>query len=145
MLTDRRYDGRGRLEAVSNPYREGGNAVWTLYAYDGLGREVSVTTPDTLVTATVYDGLTTRTTVTTPQGDNRSGFVTVNVAGWTVCSDDPVGSWVVYDHFADGLMASATVNGDRKIYAHGSENFPRHYHDFESGLREILRNTDKAE
>jgi len=56
--------------------------------------------------------------------------------------DGPHPKWVL-----DGTMFrfTATVNGDRKIYAHGSENFPRHYHDFESGLREILRNTEKTE
>ena len=42
----------------------------------------------------------------------------------------------------DGTMFTlqATVNGDRKIYAAGSENFPRHYREFIDGLRGILEN-----
>lgn len=40
----------------------------------------------------------------------------------------------------DGTMftLSATVNGGKEIHATGSQNFPRHYHDFADGLREIL-------
>lgn len=32
----------------------------------------------------------------------------------------------------------ATVNGDKQIYANGSQNFPRHYRDFTDGLYDIL-------
>ena len=40
----------------------------------------------------------------------------------------------------DGIMFSlkATVNGSRKIYAHGSENFPEHFREFRDGLEAIL-------
>ena len=40
----------------------------------------------------------------------------------------------------DGIMFSlkATVNGGRKIYAHGSENFPEHFREFRDGLEAIL-------
>ncbi len=42
----------------------------------------------------------------------------------------------------DGTMFTlkATVNGDRKIYAAGSQNFPKHYRELTDGLREILEN-----
>lgn len=41
----------------------------------------------------------------------------------------------------DGTMFTlkAVVNGDRKIFAEGSQNFPRHYRDFTDGLYEILQ------
>ena len=43
----------------------------------------------------------------------------------------------------DGTMFefTATVNGDRKLRADGSNNYPRHYHDFVGSIRRIL---DKA-
>src|ERR1039458_2318910 len=36
------------------PYAPGGTPVWTVYAYDGSGRTVSVTVPDGSVTTTEY-------------------------------------------------------------------------------------------
>ncbi len=46
----------------------------------------------------------------------------------------------------DGTMftLNATVNEGRRIYASGSENFPRHYRDFTDGLYNILRRTDQS-
>ena len=40
----------------------------------------------------------------------------------------------------DGIMFSlkATVNDNRKIYAHGSENFPKHFREFRDGLKALL-------
>ena len=40
----------------------------------------------------------------------------------------------------DGMMFSlnAVVNGDKKIRADGSQNFPKHYWDFTDGLYEML-------
>ena len=45
----------------------------------------------------------------------------------------------------DGIMFSlkATVNGSRKIYAHGSENFPEHFREFWNGLDAILRSKNE--
>ena len=112
ILTDRQYDGRGRLSAVSSPYKEGETPRWTAYGYDSLDRLSSITTPDSTVTGIVHDGFVTETTVTPPSGTPRTSSVTVNAMGWTVRSDDASGSYVAYDHYADGLLASATVNGD---------------------------------
>ena len=41
----------------------------------------------------------------------------------------------------DGTMfrLTATVNGDRQIAAQGSQNFPKHFREFEDGLRDILK------
>ena len=112
IFTDRQYDTRGRLAAVSDPYKEGETPRWTTYGYDNLDRPTSVTTPDTTCTATIYDGFRTETTVTSPQGLTQESAVTVNAMGWTVRSDDASGSYVTYDHYADGFLASATVNGN---------------------------------
>ena len=112
VITDRQYDNRGRLSALSDPYKDGETPRWTVYGYDNLNRLTSVTAPDGTCTSTVYDGYRTETTVTTPQGATQESAVTVNAMGWTVRSDDAGGSYVVYDHYADGLMATATVNGN---------------------------------
>ena len=41
----------------------------------------------------------------------------------------------------DGIMFSlkATINGSKKISAHGSENFPKHFREFRDGLNALLR------
>ena len=43
----------------------------------------------------------------------------------------------------DGTMFTfmATVNETKKIYASGSNNFPKHYRDFVDAVNEILRRT----
>lgn len=45
----------------------------------------------------------------------------------------------------DGIMFTfnAVVDENEKIYAHGSENFPKHYRDLKNGLYEILNNSIK--
>lgn len=47
-------------------------------------------------------------------------------------------------HVKDGtqFVLKATVNGGKEIHAKGSQNFPRHYHEFTDGLREILKNVE---
>src|SRR5438477_405753 len=44
----------GKLWRVSQPYAPGGTPIWTTYAYDGSGRTVSVTLPDSSATTTQY-------------------------------------------------------------------------------------------
>ena len=53
----------------------------------------------------------------------------------TVCSADKI-----LKLLKDGIMFSlqATVNGDRKIRAEGSENFPKHFRELRDGLHAIL-------
>ena len=41
---------------------------------------------------------------------------------------------------SDGIMFTLeAVLNDRKIYAHGSENFPRHYREFVDGINDLLK------
>lgn len=46
-------------------------------------------------------------------------------------------------HVLDGVMFrfTAVVNDGRKIIANGSNNFPKHYREFTSALRNVLNNT----
>ena len=59
---EKRYDARGRLSLVSNPYVKTDNPestetpVWTETGYDALDRPVLVRTPDGAVVQTSYSG-----------------------------------------------------------------------------------------
>ncbi|HEU4713078.1 MAG TPA: RHS repeat-associated core domain-containing protein [Pyrinomonadaceae bacterium] len=54
------YDGAGRAFKTSNPFRPwvvpSETAIWTMSAFDSLGRITSVTTPDGSVVSTAYGG-----------------------------------------------------------------------------------------
>lgn len=63
----------------------------------------------------------------------------------TLLNDCRLLSWDGFDGphpkgVLDGTMFTlqAVVNGDQKISAQGSENFPRHYREFRDGLHQIL-------
>jgi len=57
----------GKVQKVSQPYAPGGTVYWTVYTYDGMGRTVSVVSPDgASTTVTAYSGNTT--TITDPAG-----------------------------------------------------------------------------
>ena len=61
----------GKIQEVSQPYAPGtpsSQIAWTVYAYDGLGRTLSVVQPDgASTTTTAYSG--NQTTVTDPAGN----------------------------------------------------------------------------
>jgi RHS repeat-associated protein len=51
------YDQMGRVSRVSNPFTAGGTpSYWTSYSYDALGRQTTVTLPDTQTVTTAYSG-----------------------------------------------------------------------------------------
>lgn len=65
------YDVLGRPFKTSNPFRPWQNesVVWTIQAFDSLGRVISVTTPDDAVVSTTYSG--NSVTVTDQAGKAR--------------------------------------------------------------------------
>lgn len=65
------YDALSRAFKTSNPFRplQGQPALWTIQAFDALGRTISVTTPDSAVVTTNYSG--DRVLVTDQQGKKR--------------------------------------------------------------------------
>jgi YD repeat-containing protein len=113
IFVDKEYDSKGRLWKVSNPYKDGDAVLYTEYQYDNQDRLTSTVTPDGTTTRIEYLGNQTKTTVSANGSQPHKSTITVNAMGWTVRSDDASGnSYVTYDHYADGLLASATVNND---------------------------------
>ena len=47
---------------------------------------------------------------------------------------------------SDGIMFTfrATVNGGKRIYATGSQNFPKNYREFRNGLNSLLNGTENG-
>jgi hypothetical protein len=70
----------GKLKRVSRPYAPGGTVYWTTYAYDALGRTVSITLP------------------------GNSGMTTYVYEGNTVKITDPAGKWKKYTTDAMGNL-----------------------------------------
>ena len=56
VATQTQYDAFGRPFKTSNPFASGQTPVWTTQAFDALGRETSVTTPDNAVVSSSYSG-----------------------------------------------------------------------------------------
>lgn len=76
---DTEYDPFGRVKRRSRPYFPGEAPVWTGFAYDSLGRPVTETRPDGVVTI-AYDALVT--TVTNEWNEQR--ITTKNSQGQTL-------------------------------------------------------------
>lgn len=128
VITDRQYDERGRLMSVSNPHFPEEEFFTTDFQYDEQDRLVSVTTPDGTITDIDYNGPLTKTTITSSDGQIQESEVTVNAMNWAVKSEDASNSFVEYDHFADGLLASAVVNGDAATTVSVSYDSARNRH-----------------
>ncbi|MDX8412206.1 MAG: SpvB/TcaC N-terminal domain-containing protein, partial [Mariprofundaceae bacterium] len=97
------YDGLGRVASKSRPYAEGTPSyemAYTSYAYDNIGRAVSMTAPDGSVSQTAYDGLTT--TSTNPLGQTRSEIK--NSQGQLVQVIDAMGGSMSYEYDTFGNL-----------------------------------------
>ena len=115
VLTATQYDSFGRVQKESLPYFEGDAVIWTNYTYDDYDRLTKIVKPDGTKNETAYDGLTT-THVTRPvSGITHETSTCSNVMGWTISAteklDGGAENTVTYDHYADGALAWAKVNG----------------------------------
>jgi RHS repeat-associated protein len=63
------YDGLGRVNRISNPYRAGETPIYTATTYDPAGRVTAVVTPDNARVDTAYSG--NQVTVTDQAGKKR--------------------------------------------------------------------------
>jgi RHS repeat-associated protein len=73
IVTDRTYDSRGLVSAVSAPHFSSESPVWTTYTHDALGRELRATNPDATYHTVVYTP--SIVTVTDERGTVRRRYV----------------------------------------------------------------------
>ncbi len=114
IITDRVYNARGALHAVTLPYYEGrfpGDiAHWVRYEYDELGRTTSVTQPNDAgsprVTTTAYNGY--QTTETRPDGSQKT--VTTDFMDNTVRVEEG-GITITYTYDAIGNLLNTDTDG----------------------------------
>ncbi|HJP91658.1 MAG TPA: RHS repeat-associated core domain-containing protein [Pyrinomonadaceae bacterium] len=102
------YDALGRPYKTSNPFRpwQSETAVWTIQAFDVLGRVTSVTTTDNAVFGTSYSG--NSVTVTDQAGRKRKS-VTDALGRLTSVYEDPNGSNYQTSYAYDVLDNLTTV------------------------------------
>ena len=83
------YDGAGRAHKTSNPFRplQPESAVWTIQAFDALGRLISVTTPDNAVVSASYSG---NSVTATDQAGKARKSVTDAVGRLVAVFEDPL-------------------------------------------------------
>src|ERR1041384_2012181 len=86
IASQTQYDGLGRAYKISNPFRSGETAVWTIRSFDPLGRMISVTTPDNAVVSTSYSG---NSVTVTDQAGKRRKSITDALGRLTDVWEDP--------------------------------------------------------
>lgn len=113
-LTVTSYDGLGRVETVTNPYRSTGDPTYgvTTYTYDALGRTTLVQKPDGGAVSTFYSG--NCTTVTDEAGKNRESC-TDGLGRMTEVIENPGGLGYVTNYAYDTLddLTSVVQGGSR--------------------------------
>jgi RHS repeat-associated protein len=115
------YDALGRAYKTSNPFRpwQTETAVWTIAAFDTLGRVTSVTTPDSAVVSTSYLG--NAVTVTDQAGKARKS-VSDALGRTTSVYEDPSGLNYQTGYAYDTLdnLVSVTQGVQTRTFAYDS-------------------------
>jgi RHS repeat-associated protein len=88
IAVKRQYDALGRAYMDSNPFRQNGTQLWTTTTFDGLGRVVSVKSPDNLVVGTSYSG---NVVTVTDQTNRKRKSVTDGLGRLKEVYEDPTG------------------------------------------------------
>ena len=109
VKVDTHYDQFGRVERVTNPYRQGETVLWAKTRYDAMGRAVETYAPATLADVTANNltsiGVTSfdisnvnnasgnfiGTVVTTTDASGRKGRSITNALGQLLRVDEPTG------------------------------------------------------
>ncbi|HLM02736.1 MAG TPA: RHS repeat-associated core domain-containing protein [Pyrinomonadaceae bacterium] len=126
------YDQMGRVEKVSNPFRNvsnpncSSNLEWTVNDYDDLGRISTITSPDSSVMQTAY-GLSTSglfgttKTVTDQAGKKRKG-ITDALGRMVRVIEDPDGQNLPTDYVFDALgnLRKTTQGIQNRYFSHDS-------------------------
>lgn len=105
------YDDYGRVLQENVPHSQGFDDNKVRYTYDQHNRVQQIIHNDGTYEDIHYNGNNTQSTFFSLNKEEQSEAKTVNVAGWTVRSTDAEGVSVVYDHYADGAVKSAQIEG----------------------------------
>ena len=100
ILEDTQYDDLGHILHTSDPYFEGGEAHFTTFYYDDLGRITRKFLPDGSEINITYNGLTTTTQDPLGQKNTR----TVNQQGLLVNSKDANNKSITYKYDSAGNL-----------------------------------------
>ena len=106
QFVDQTYDGRGRLEKVSLPFRGTSPNFWATYTYDPYNRPLTLTEASGKTTTWAYDGLSTTET--------RNGIATTKTtdeSGALIKVEDP-GGMIEYTLRPDGQPSRITAPGN---------------------------------
>ncbi len=99
------YDALGRMSKQSRPYfLSGGTPAWTTFAYDALGRQTSITLPDSSQSTFAYNGLTTSVT----NDKNQTETTLKNARGEIVSVTDANSKTTSFTYGAFGNRTSIT-------------------------------------
>ena len=117
VFTDSEYDQAGRLLRTSAPYFAGDTSYWTEYAYDILGRNVSILYPHTTTPTqfsytqyTAIDGTSQLKVVTTnSKGQTRTQYK--NLRGQLMRVEDVMTGFIDYTYDAAGNLLTTNTNG----------------------------------
>jgi YD repeat-containing protein len=101
------YDSFGRVSNSYRPYIYGQSAFATSFSYDALGRMLTSTAPNNLVTNYSYSGFTTTVTVINSTGAQTTSKV-VNTQGWTTSTTDAAGKVTNFTHDPHGNLLTTT-------------------------------------
>jgi RHS repeat-associated protein len=114
------YDALGRPYKTSNPFRpQNESPAWTMQQFDGLGRVLTVTTPDSAVVSTNYSGNTV--TVTDQAGKKRKS-VTDALGRLTDVYEDPNGVSYQTSYLYDALenLVRVTQDSQQRFFMYDS-------------------------
>lgn len=110
VSTDTHWDISGRKTQVTRPYfiRTQKTPPFVTFSYDVLNREISKSEPDTNGNrsrfTTRYDGLKTETT----DAKMQKRDVTINVMGYILRKNEPLGAFQTYRYYPDGKLRSSS-------------------------------------
>lgn len=109
IYSDSKYNTKGQLYLVSDPYFPASTPEWTTYGYDVYGRSISISAPTGNATI-AYNGRTTTKTNTSaiPQ---QSSSQTVNAMGQLISASDAGGA-ISYTYYSSGLPKTITAPGN---------------------------------
>jgi RHS repeat-associated protein len=103
IYTDTRYNIKGQVDSISEPYYTG--PLWNRYQYDNYGRKTSLNRPSGRNTTWTYSS-----NVITETTAGRSYHKTYSSDGTVSSAEDPGGT-IYYTYYPDGKVKTITAPG----------------------------------